>query len=189
MYENAFHIAFEEAPRTLPHTQDVNFRSAQKHKWVIIRGRLFATKNQSHHNAEVFFMPLGCKDLLPGVIAGITSIEDGNQEIFVLFIQRRRPAPACVVNPFARYPDFSAQLWSSEFEDKIMCILATQSICHSKSRIWVTGVVVLKAITSVGFQICQFSQDLQYPSGDLNSTSPYFLVLFSYYVAYFISYD
>ena len=134
-------------------------------------------------------MLLGCEDLLPKVIAGITSIEDSDQEIFVLSIQHRKPAPASVINPFAHYPDFGAQLWSSEFEDKIMCILATQSICYSKSHIWVTGVVVLKVITSVGFQICQFSQDLQYPSGDLNSTSPYFLVLFSYYVAYFISCD
>ena len=123
------------------------------------------------------------------MIAGITSIEDSNQKIFVLSIQHRKPAPASVVNPFACYPDFSAQLWSSEFEDKIMYIPAMQSICHSESCIWITGVVVLKVITSVGFQICQFSQDLQYPSDNLNSTSSYFLVLFSYYVAYFISCD
>ena len=108
---------------------------------------------------------------------------------FCLSIQHRKPAPAHVVNPFACYPDFSAQLWSSEFEDKIMYIPAMQSICHSKSRIWVTGVVVIKAIKSEGFQICQFFQDLQYPSGNLNSTSSYFLVILSYYVAYFISCD
>ena len=161
IYDNAFRIAFEEASKTLPHPQDVDFRSAQKHERVTIGGRLFTTKNRSRHNAEVFFKPLDCEDLLPGVIAGIASIEDGDQEIFVLAIQPRKPASTFIKNPFARYPDFGAQLWSTEFEEEIMCIPATQPICHSESRMWVTGVVVLKAITLVGLQTCQFFRDLQ----------------------------
>jgi hypothetical protein len=163
IYDNAFCIAFEDASRTLPHAQDVNFRSAQKHERLTIGGKLFATKNRSRRNAEVFFKPLDCEDLLPGVIAAITSIEDGDQEVFVLSIQPRNPAPESIINPFARYPDFSAEFWSTEFEEKIICIPATQPICHSKSRMWVTGVVVLKAITSVVLQFCQISQDLHYP--------------------------
>ena len=122
---------------------------------------MFTTKNRSRHNAEVFFKPLDCEDLLPVVIAGIASIEDGDQEIFVLAIQPRKPASTFIKNPFARYPDFGAQLWSTEFEEEIMCIPATQPICHSESRMWVTGVVVLKAITLVGLQTCQFFRDLQ----------------------------
>ena len=85
------------------------------------------------------------------MISGIVSIEDGNQEVFVLSIQPRKPAPAYITNPFACYPDFGAQLWSTEFEEEIVCIPATQPICHSKSRTWVTGAaVVLKPISSVG---------------------------------------
>jgi hypothetical protein len=152
MYDKAFRIAFEAVSKTLPHPQDVNFRSAQKHERVTIGGRLFATKNRSRHNAEVFFKPLDCEDLVPGVIAGITSIEDGDQEIFVLAIQPRKPASTFIMNPFARYPDFGAELWSTEFEEEIVCIPATQPICHSESRTWAAGVVVLKAITSVGLQ-------------------------------------
>ena len=167
IYDNAFRIAFEEASRTLPQAQDVNFRYAQKHERVTIGGRMFTLKNRSRRNAEVFFKPLDGDDL-PGVIAGINSIEDGNQEVFVLAIQPRKPAPACIINPFARYPDFGAQLWSTEFEEEIMCIPATQPICHSESRTWVTGVVVLKAITPVGLQTCQFLQTYSIPSGDLN---------------------
>jgi hypothetical protein len=162
IYDNAFRIAFEEASRTLPRAQDINFRSAQKHERVNIGRRLFASKNRSRSNAEVFFKPLDCEDFLPGVIAGITSIEDGDQEVFVLSIQPRKPAPTSIMNPFDRYPDFGAQLWSTEFEDDFICIPATQPICHSESRTWVTGVVVLKAITSVGLQTCQFSWDLHY---------------------------
>jgi hypothetical protein len=162
IYDNAFRIASEEASKTLPPAQDVDFRWAQKHERVAIGGRLFATKNRSRGNAEVFFKPVDCEDLLPGVIAGITSIEDGDQEIFVLSIQPRKPAPASIINPFARYPDFGAQLWSTEFKEEIICIPATQPIFHSESRTWVTGVVVLKAITSVGLQACQFSRDLHY---------------------------
>ena len=160
IYDNAFHIAFEEASRTLPRAQDVDFRSAQKHEQVTIGGRLFATKNRSCRSAEIFFKPLDCEDLVPGVIAGITSIEEGDQDVFVLSIQPRKPAPTSIMNPFARYPDFGAQLWSTEFEEKIICIPATQPICHSESRMWVTGVVVLKAITSVSLHTCQFSRDL-----------------------------
>jgi hypothetical protein len=164
IYDNTFRIAFEEASKALP-AQDVDprFRFAQKHERVTIGGRLYATKNRFRRNAEVFFKPLDCEDLLPGVITGINSIEDGDQEIFVLSIQPRKPAPACIINPFARYPDFGAQLWSTEFEDEVMHIPATQPIYHSESRSWVRGVVVLKAITSVGLQTCQFSRDLQYP--------------------------
>jgi hypothetical protein len=163
IYDNAFCIAFKDASRTLPHAPDVNFRSAQKHERVTIGGKLFATKNRSRRNAEVFFKPLDCEDLLPGVIAAITSIEDDGKEVFVLSIQPRKPASESIINPFARYPDFGAELWSTEFEEEIMCIPATQPICHSESRTWVTGVVVLKAITSVGLQLCQISQGLQYP--------------------------
>ena len=153
VYDEAFRIAFEKLSRKLPYIQDDNFRSAQKHQRVAIGGRLFETKNRSRRNAEVLFKPLDCEDLLPGVIAGIVSIEDDDEEIFVLTIQPRKPAPTSVVNPFARYPDFGAQLWSTEFEEEIVCIPATQPICHSESRAWVTpGVVVLKAISSVGLQ-------------------------------------
>ena len=154
IYDNAFRIAFEEASRTLPCTQDADFRYAQKHERVTIGGRLFALKNRSRSSAEVFFKPHDGDDLLPGVIAGITSIEDGDQEVFVLAIQPRKPAPAHTIDPFARYPDFGAQLWSTEFEEEITCISATQPICHSESRAWDTGVVVLKAITPVGLQTC-----------------------------------
>jgi hypothetical protein len=163
MYDNAFHIAFEEASRTLPCAKEGDFRAAQKHERVAIGGRLFATKNRSRRNAEVFFRPLDCENLLPGVIAGITSIEDGDQEVFVLSIQLRKPAPEYIINPFARYPDFGAQLWSTEFEDEIMCIPATQPIFHSESCAWATGVVVLKAITSVGLQHVNFLETHSIP--------------------------
>ena len=95
-------------------------------------------------------------------------MEDGDQEVFVLSIWPRKPTPD-IINPFARYPEFGAQLWSTEFKEEIVCILATQPICHSESRTWVTGVVVLKAISSVGLQTCQFLKTYCNPLGDLNN--------------------
>ena len=135
---------------------------------MTIGGKLFARKNQSCCNAEVFFKPLDCEDLLPGVISGIISIEDGNQKVFVLSIWPRKPAPD-IINPFACYPEFGTQLWSTEFKEEIVCIPATQPICHSKSCTWITGVVVLKAISSVGLQTCQFLKTYRNPLGDLNN--------------------
>ena len=103
------------------------------------------------------------------MISGIISIEDGNQEVFVLSIWSRKPAPAYIINPFACYPEFGAQLWSTEFKEEIVCIPATQPICHSESCTWVTDVVVLKAISSVGLQTCQFLKTYHIPLGDLNN--------------------
>jgi hypothetical protein len=105
IYDNSFRIAFKEVLRRLSCAQDNNFRSAKKHDQVTIGGKLFATKNRSCCNAEIFFKPLDCEPLLPGVITGIVSIEDGDQDIFVL---SRKPAPACIINPFACYSDFGA---------------------------------------------------------------------------------
>ena len=118
IYDNAFCIASEKVSRTLPRAQDNNFRSAKKHDWMTIGGKLFATKNQSCCNTEVFFKPLYCEDLLPGVISGIISIEDGDQEVFVLSIWPRKPAPD-IINPFACYPEFGAQLCQQNSKRKL----------------------------------------------------------------------
>ena len=78
VYDNAFCIVFEEVSRTLPRARDDAWRSAKKHERVDIGGKSFATKNRSRSNAEVFFKPFDGTDLLPGVITGMVSIEDGN---------------------------------------------------------------------------------------------------------------
>ena len=101
------------------------------------------------------------------MISGIVSIEDGDQKVFVLSIQPRKPAPAYIINPFAHHPEFGAQLWSTELKEEIVCIPATQPICHSRSCRWVTGVVVLKVISSVGLQT--FLKTCYNPLGDLNN--------------------
>jgi hypothetical protein len=51
----------------------------------------------------------------------------------------------------------------------MVCILATQPICHSESCTWVKGAVVLKVISSVGLQTCQFLKTYHIPLGDLNN--------------------
>jgi hypothetical protein len=58
IYDNPFRIVSKEVSRRLPHAQDNNFRSTKKHDRVTIGGKLFATKNQSCCNAEIFFKPL-----------------------------------------------------------------------------------------------------------------------------------
>ena len=150
VYESVFHIAFEETSQVFPNVLPGKFLSAKQHKQVAIGGKVFTTKNQSRRNAEIVFQHTGSSPLIPGVVVGIFSIEDGKEKVFVLSIQVRKPVPDSIPNPFARYPDFGAEIWSTEFESEMVCIAATQPIYHVQSRLWVKGAVVLKPIQSVG---------------------------------------
>ena len=105
-------------------------------------------KNQLQRNAEIVFQHTGGSLLIPGVVVGIFSIEDGKEEVFVLSIQVRKPVPGSIPNPFACYPDFSAKIWLTEFESEMVCIAAMQPIYHIQSHLWVKGAVVLKPIQS-----------------------------------------
>ena len=149
-YEAAFRDTFNRVSRVLPEIPKGEPRKAQQHKRIIIGGRVFTTKNQSRRNAEVFFQAANGDRLVPGVISGIVSIEDGDEEVFVLSIHPRKEVTGYVANPFVRYPDFGAELWSIELEKDMIYIPAVRPIYHSESRPWGKGEVVLKPIKSVG---------------------------------------
>jgi hypothetical protein len=148
-YELAFEAGFKSLGQTFSSNPGEKSRSVNFHKRVMIGGRVFAVANQAGRDAEVFFQPLNSEQLVPGVITAIFSISHNNNEVFVLSILRRKPAPSGIANPFARYPDFGAQLWSVEHESSKVCIPTTQPVYHSQSRPWAQGVVVLKPIIPV----------------------------------------
>lgn len=127
------------------------FQEAEVHKRVAIGGVEFAKREEARRDAEVFFQPLGSERLVPGVIENILSVEDDGEDIFVLCVRPRQSLPSWsnVGNPFCRYPDFGAELWSSEFSDDLVYVPATQPLYHSQSRPWGEGVIVLKPVQPV----------------------------------------
>ena len=151
-YEAAFKAGFENISKALKDVPKGGLRGAMAHKRVIIGGRTFAKANENLREAEVFFEPLHSSNLIPGTITGIFSIKDGMDEVFVLSVYPRKPAPRGTMNPFTRYPDFGAELWSTELEDKMLCIPTTQPIYHSQRRLWAKGILVLKPIKPVSLR-------------------------------------
>lgn len=151
-YEAAFKVGFENISKAFEKVSKDGLRGTMAHKRVTIGGRTFAKGNENRCDAEVFFEPLGGSNLIPGTITGIFSIKDGEDEVFVLSIYPRKPAPSGTMNPFTRYPDFGAELWSTESEDRMVCIPTTQPIYHSQRRQWAKGILVLKPIMPVSLR-------------------------------------
>jgi hypothetical protein len=143
LWEVAFERFFSGHSKALPSDR------LRLHKRVMIAGRIFASEAQSRRDAEVFFEHPDSRQLVPGVIAGIYSMENGNEELFMLSVKARKPPSSQIPNPFSRYPDFNAELWSTEFETETVRIPATQPICHSQSLPWAKHILVLKPIKSV----------------------------------------
>lgn len=147
--EAAFRAGFNAMSKELGEwAQD---QPIEVHKQIIIKGVEFTCRNASPRDAEVFFQPMESGQLIPGAIEKIMSIEDESDKIFILLIRRRKEwrPEAKVGNPFSRYPDFGAELWSSEFEDYVDHVPSAGLLYHSQSRPWSDNVVVLKPIKPV----------------------------------------
>jgi hypothetical protein len=145
-YQAVFQTSFKSRSKALPETSDGVFLNAQSHKHISIAGRIFATKRQLPRNAEVFFQSSEGGSPIPGVIDRIFSIHADSEDVFVLCIHPRKPLPKRVHNPFSRFPDFGAELWSTEL-GSVINIPATQPLYHSQSRLWAKGIMVLKPVS------------------------------------------
>ncbi len=90
---------------------------------------------------------------VPAVIDTIFSMEKTDDFSCLLFAIR--PFTACPsqtnpqLNPFLRYPDFRASLWSSAPSKEIVVIYAHQIISHAIGRRWSDGVSVFRSLTRV----------------------------------------
>jgi hypothetical protein len=162
-YKGAFDVGFADRYEASWDTSGEMF-SATSHKRVAIGGRTFATKDQSSRDSEIYFKALEGDSPVAGIIASIFSVVDGEREVFVLLVYPRKPAPAHAVNPFARYPDFGAEVWSDELEARPICIPTTRRMYHVQLRPWSKGLVVLKPIIPVSpLTDYQAGRDLPFP--------------------------
>jgi hypothetical protein len=122
-----------------------------------IRGVRYTTRARSRRDSAVFFKPRASEHIVPGIIQEIFSVpirhpQQSNatySEEYFLVIQRH--IATWRTDPFRKYQDFGASIWSNKLATELDVVLATTRICHSISRPWGEDAVVLKALDRVSF--------------------------------------
>jgi hypothetical protein len=74
--------------------------------------------------------------------------QNGTEHIF-LAIHRYLEPPSSLPNPFLRYPDFGASLWSLETEKEITIVPGSREIYHAVYRDWEYKILVMKPLNRV----------------------------------------
>ncbi|KAH7904023.1 hypothetical protein BJ138DRAFT_1019721 [Hygrophoropsis aurantiaca] len=105
----------------------------------------YANQQTSKRDSTMFFKPLRSNFLVPGVIQEIFSVpikhtKDDYTEIYFLAIQKFK-ACSSEDDPFEKYPDFGASIWSEELAD-LDIIPSSQTICHAIWQPWRKGTTV-----------------------------------------------
>ena len=94
---------------------------------------------------------MGEEQCVPGVIESIYSMKLEGTEAFVIGVRRRKALqePSHVPNPFPRFPDFGAEIWSRNLTTAQEFVPLTKPIYHIQSMAWKGDAVVLKPIIPV----------------------------------------
>ena len=140
-------INIELEPLTVP-------VAAHTYQRLSVDGVEFATGRQLKRDAQIVFYQMGEDNLVPGVIDVILSIEKNGKEVFVLGVRKRKPAVGCKSNPFSRFQEFGAEIWSQSIERQITYIPLTRPIYHTQSMRWESETMVLKPIKPVRYHPC-----------------------------------
>ena len=128
---------------------EVNFQDR-----VTIRDHEFTTYCTSESHGVVFFRDtVGVDSLVPGKVRVIFLVTHGSAEHVFLAVHRYLTPPTSLPNPFARYPDFGASLWSSDTQKEITIVPGNRDIYHAIYRDWDYKIVVMKPLNKVSYMI------------------------------------
>ena len=111
----------------------------------------FSTRIASKDNCNVIFRSPG-NESVPGIIQFIISItKQAASDMSVFFIiEWHAPLPSnTIFNPFSRHMAFGANLWSSKMEQELEVVPLSKVVCHSVSRPWVNGILLIKELNRV----------------------------------------
>jgi hypothetical protein len=117
---------------------------------VTIRDHEFTTYRASESHGVIFFQEASdaCA-LVPGIVRAIFLVtQDSTTHIF-LAIHRYLAPRTSLPNPFARYPDFGASLWSSETQKEVTIVPGHRKIYHAIYRSWDYKILVMKPLNRV----------------------------------------
>lgn len=123
-------------------------RQVQLRPRLSIRGVQFADSSTTARNSVVFFQPALDGASIPGVIRQIFIVEgEGGSQHYLLAIHRY--APATIPDPFVRYQDFGAGLWSQALQEQVEIVPASRKLSHAIQREWDDWNFVMKSLDRV----------------------------------------
>ena len=144
--------AMKESKRDLWHKLGRSYclEGADFQNRVTIHGHEFETYCTSESHGVIFFQDAaGANSLAPGIIRAIfLARQDGEEQIF-LAVHRYLSPPVSLPNPFTRYLDFSAGLWSSETCKEVTIVPGNRDIYHAIHRSWDYKILVMKPLNRV----------------------------------------
>jgi hypothetical protein len=128
--------------QTVVKSKNVVLRARFKHLGVV-----YARSSTHLGNSLIMYYPGVSKSSapVPGSIQHIFERE-GKTVFAVKRYLRKQPN---VIDPFSSYPDFPAQLWSSEMTDELELVDPDSIFCHFACRKWNAGHVVVLSLPKV----------------------------------------
>jgi hypothetical protein len=125
--------------------EEVNYQDR-----VTIRDYEFTTYRTSEKHGVVFFQDAASANaLVPGMVRAIFLVMQDNAQHTFLAVHRYLAPATSLPNPFARYPDFGASLWSSETQKEITIVPGNRNIYHAIYRDWDYKIMVMKPLNRV----------------------------------------
>jgi hypothetical protein len=117
---------------------------------VTINKHEFTTYRTSENHGVIFFQEAGgISALVPGVVRAIFQVRHGSATHKFLAVHRYLAPTASLPDPFARYPEFGASLWSSETQKEVTIVPGSRKICHAIYRDWDYKIMVMKPLNRV----------------------------------------
>lgn len=125
--------------------EEVNYQNR-----VTIRDHEFTTYRTSESHGVVFFQDTASANVLvPGMVRAIFMVMQDRVQHTFLAVHRYLAPTMSLPDPFARYPDFGASLWSSETQKDITIVPISRDIYHAVYRDWDYKVMVMKPLNRV----------------------------------------
>lgn len=117
---------------------------------VTINKHDFTTYRTSESHGVVFFQEAGeASALVPGMVRAIFLVRQDSATHIFLAVHRYLTPAASLPNPFARYPEFGASLWSSETQKEATIVPGSRKIYHAVYRGWDYKIMVMKPLNRV----------------------------------------
>jgi hypothetical protein len=140
-------------------------RDAIIHTRRIIRGVQYTDYKSGRKDCNIFFRAEEGVPLVPGRIRQIFSVPKKSQdglvkECLLLAVQRYNSIDNPLDDPFQRFADFGAGLWSSSVGE-VEIISPSDEFCHGILRQWDDATLVMRSLNRVSYFVDDTKRDLQ----------------------------
>ena len=116
---------------------------------ITINNYTFSTYRTSESHGVIFFHARDAATLVPGKVRSIFLVRQDSTTHIFLAVHRFLALESSLPNPFARYPEFGASLWSSEIQKEVTIVPGSRKIYHAIYREWDYKIMVMKPLNRV----------------------------------------